>query len=60
MVRKLMRSQTDRLVAGVCAGIAEFFGISPFIVRVLFVFTPGSLLIYIILAVYLEKNPSLY
>lgn len=55
-----MRSSTDGMGAGVCAGIAEFFGISPWIVRALFIFTPGSLLIYVVLAVYLEKNPSLY
>ncbi len=59
-MRKLMRSSTDGMIAGVCAGIAEFFGISPWIVRALFIFTPGSLLIYVVLAVYLEKNPSLY
>lgn len=33
--RKLMRSREDRVVAGVCAGIAHHFGIDVVIVRVI-------------------------
>ena len=53
--KKLYRSE-DRLFAGVCSGIAEYFGMDPTIVRVLWVILsvcsagfPG-LLIYIICA----------
>ena len=38
-VRKLTRSETDRMVAGVCGGLAEYFSIDPTLVRVLFVAT---------------------
>ncbi len=49
--KKLRRSTTDRSLHGVCGGIAEFFGISSFLVRLLFIFViPGSLFIYLILA----------
>jgi phage shock protein PspC (stress-responsive transcriptional regulator) len=34
---KLQRSSTDRIVAGVCGGIAEWLGWSPTMVRVLYV-----------------------
>ncbi|MBD8007634.1 PspC domain-containing protein [Bacillus sp. Sa1BUA2] len=54
-----MRSSTDKVLFGVCAGIAEFFGISPFIVRLIF-FVTGAVVIYIILAALLPENPSLY
>lgn len=40
--RKLYRSRTNRMVFGVCAGLAEFFGIDPTVVRLVFV--AGSLL----------------
>lgn len=35
--RKLLRSRDDRMVAGVCGGIARLFGVDAAIVRVLLV-----------------------
>lgn len=54
-MKKLTKSRTDRMVAGVCGGIAEYFGIDPTLVRVGYlVFTflaAGSpILLYILLA----------
>ena len=40
--RKLYRSRTNRMLFGVCAGLAEFFGIDPTVVRLVFV--AGALL----------------
>lgn len=50
----LRRSRNDRVVAGVCGGLAEFFGISSFWFRLAMIiaFIPGGvpgLLIYIIM-----------
>lgn len=45
----LRKSSTDKCLAGVCGGIAEYFGISSFIVRLLFIFLPANILIYLIL-----------
>ncbi|MCJ8008206.1 PspC domain-containing protein [Lederbergia wuyishanensis] len=56
-INKIYKRQS---VQGVCGGIADFFGISPLIVRIIFLFTPGSLLIYILLAYTLPENQSLY
>lgn len=36
MTQKLTRSSTDKAIYGVCGGLAEFFGLSSFIVRLLF------------------------
>lgn len=59
--RHLRKSSTDKSLCGVCGGIGEFFGISSFAVRLMFIITPGSLLIYIILANALpDSPPSLY
>ncbi len=35
--KKLYRSVEDRMVGGVCAGIADFFDVDPTIVRLVFV-----------------------
>ncbi|MBD1222082.1 PspC domain-containing protein [Virgibacillus halodenitrificans] len=57
MQNKLRKSSTDRSIAGVCGGIAEFFGISSFGVRILFIILPANLLIYIILANTIPDSP---
>lgn len=51
--RPLRRSRSDRVFAGVCGGLGEFFGLSPFWFRLGFViaFLPGGvpgLLLYFI------------
>ena len=35
--KRLYRSKDDRMIAGVCAGLAEYIDIDPTIVRLLFV-----------------------
>lgn len=34
-MKRLYRSKTDRIIAGVCAGVAEYSNIDPTIVRLL-------------------------
>ena len=53
--KPLTRSTTNRMIAGVCAGLGEYMNIDPTIVRLLFVLGffltgPGILLAYLILA----------
>ena len=45
MSKELRRSRQNRIVAGVCGGLAEFFGLGVFWFRLLFVilFLPGGL-----------------
>lgn len=53
MTRRLARPRDDRWIAGVCAGLARRFGVSPGVVRLLFVVScllPGpQFLAYLIL-----------
>jgi phage shock protein C len=61
--RKLYRSRTNRMVAGVCGGIAEYFNVDPTIVRLLFVVAAfltggGSLLAYPILWAIVPEAPQ--
>ena len=34
--RRLMRSTTDRRIAGVCGGVAKYLNIDPIVVRIIF------------------------
>lgn len=36
MKKRLMRSDNDKMIAGVCGGLAEYFEIDPTIVRLVF------------------------
>jgi phage shock protein C len=52
-VRKLYRSQNNRMVAGVCGGLAEYFNIDVTLIRVVFVvlavFGATGLLLYLLM-----------
>ena len=39
--KRLYRSRSNRVLAGVCGGIGEYFGIDPVIVRILMIVIPG-------------------
>jgi len=60
--RRLYRSVDNKVIGGVCAGVAEFFDLDPNVVRlltVLFVFFGGlSLWVYIIMWIVLSKAPQ--
>ncbi len=61
MDKKLYRDEYHKKIAGVCAGLAEYFNVDVAVVRVLFVlasiFHGGGLLIYIVLWIALPKKP---
>ncbi len=55
MGRRLTKSTDQKMLFGVCGGIAEYFGLDPTLIRLIFVFLTiiavGSpVLVYIILA----------
>jgi len=60
--RRLCRSRTDRSVAGVCGGIADFFGVDPTLIRIvtilLILFGGLSLWVYIILWIVIPEEPA--
>ncbi len=59
--KKLYKSSTDKKLAGVCGGIAEYFGIDSTLVRlgwVVFSLLGGSgLLAYLIAAIIMPDQP---
>src|SRR5659263_18815 len=60
---RITKSKTDRVIDGVCGGLAEYYGIDPVIVRLIFVvllFINGiGFFIYIILAIIMPKPEKL-
>lgn len=59
--RKLYRSKTNRQLAGVCGGLAEYFNLDVTLIRVLFVLLAvlggSGLVIYIAMWIIVPKEP---
>lgn len=61
--KKLYRARNDRIFAGVCGGLGEYFNVDADILRVIFVltgFTPGGIpgfLIYLVMAFMVPLEP---
>ncbi|MGN0533771.1 MAG: PspC domain-containing protein [Eubacterium sp.] len=63
-MKKLYRSKTEKMLSGVCGGIAVYFNIDPTIVRLIWALVslisasiPG-ILIYIICAIVIPEEPD--
>jgi phage shock protein PspC (stress-responsive transcriptional regulator) len=60
--KRLYRARDDHMIAGVCAGIAEYFDVDPTLIRIIFMLLalaggPG-LLAYLILWVIMPERPT--
>ncbi|WP_163970523.1 PspC domain-containing protein [Oceanobacillus halotolerans] len=59
-MKRLYRSEKDRILAGVLGGISEYFKIDPTLIRLLFVaivlFTGGTLLLIYLIAIFVIPN----
>ncbi len=59
MTKKIYRSESDRMIAGICGGIGEYFDIDPTLVRIIFacILLSGSgFILYIILWVVIPSQ----
>lgn len=61
MDKHLHRSGSDRKIAGVCGGVAEYLGWDPTLVRLLWIFLTlaggSGILIYVILWIVMPDSP---
>lgn len=62
-LKKLYRSRDNRMIAGVCGGLADYFKVDPTVMRLiavlLLVFTGGTaLLAYILLWILVPEEPQ--
>lgn len=61
--KRLYRSRKERILCGVCGGIAEYFDIDPTIIRLVWalVSISGSgILAYILAAIIMPDEPNMY
>lgn len=60
--RKLYRSRTNRIIAGVCGGLGQYFDIDPILVRGVFILLALidglGILLYLILLIIVPKEPG--
>lgn len=61
-VKRLYRSRNDRMIAGVCGGLAEYFDADPTVVRLAAAFMlvfgfPGTLPAYVVMALIIPEAP---
>ncbi len=62
-IKRLYRSRNDKILGGVCAGIAEYLEIDPVVVRLIWViatlFSMGlGILVYIIAWIIIPEEPK--
>ena len=64
MSKKLYRSKSNKMLAGVCGGNADYFSIDPTIIRLIFaalvLFTGAGILAYIVAAFIIPEEPDEY
>ena len=60
-MKRLYRKCNEKILAGVCAGLGDYFGIDPTIVRIIFLILVfaglGGVLVYIILWIITPEEP---
>lgn len=62
--RKLYKENEKKMIDGVCAGVAEYFGIDPTLVRVIWalitLFWGAGIILYIACMIIIPRKPSGY
>ncbi len=61
-IKRLYRSRTDRVLAGVCGGIGNYLGVDPVVVRLLWaisaLFMGTGILAYIVAWIVIPEEPA--
>ena len=61
MEKKLYRSTQNKMIAGVCSGLAEYINIDPTIIRVIWALvglSGAGLIAYLVCALIIPEKPS--
>ena len=61
MEKKLYRSTQNKMIAGVCAGLAEYLNIDPTIIRLIWALiglSGAGIVAYLIAAIIIPEKPS--
>ena len=60
-MKRIYRSKTERMIAGVCGGLAEYINIDPTIVRIiwaLIALSGAGVMLYLICALIIPEKPD--
>ena len=60
-MKKLYRSRKDKMIAGICGGLGDYFGVDSTLVRVLFlvlVFSGVWPIVYLLLWLVIPREPA--
>ena len=61
MARRLYRSRRDRIIGGVCSGLATYFDVDPTVIRLIFLLAAllggHGILIYLVLLIVMPLEP---
>lgn len=57
------RSETDRMVTGISGGLAKYFGIDVWIIRLAFIFLTllaggTGIIVYLVLLIFMKRTPT--
>ena len=59
-MKRLYRLRNERMICGVCGGIADYFGIDPTLIRLLWVLvgcTGAGIIAYLLASVIITEEP---
>lgn len=59
-MKRLYKSRNDKMICGVCGGVADYFSVDPTLIRLLFVLlgcTGSGTLAYIVAAIIIPMEP---
>lgn len=61
--KRLYRSRNDKMISGLCAGLGEYVGMDPTVIRVIFAFAgilafPVAELIYFVMMLIVPEEPA--
>lgn len=61
--KRIYRSRKDKMLCGVCGGIADYFNLDPTLVRILWILLSCSggagIIAYIVAAIIIPENPEI-
>lgn len=59
MKRKLYRSKQNRIILGLCGGIAKYLNLNPGLVRILWLLSGIGIFAYFLICLVVPENPMM-
>ena len=63
MAKRVYRSRNEKVIAGICGGLGEYFGVDPVLIRIVWVVTVicagTGILAYILAWILFPKEPEM-